>query len=38
VTYPQEGHGVRKWPAIVDYAARLVGWFEEYMPAGAKRT
>ena len=36
VTYPQEGHGVRKWPAIVDYAARLVAWFEEYMPAGAK--
>lgn len=33
VTYPQEGHGVRKWPAIVDYAARLVAWFEEYMPA-----
>jgi len=32
VTYPQEGHGVRKWPAIVDYAARTVGWFEEHMP------
>jgi dipeptidyl aminopeptidase/acylaminoacyl peptidase len=33
VTYPQEGHGVRKWPAIVDYAARTVGWFEEHIPA-----
>jgi dipeptidyl aminopeptidase/acylaminoacyl peptidase len=33
VTYPQEGHGVRKWPAIVDYAARMVGWFEEHMAA-----
>jgi dipeptidyl aminopeptidase/acylaminoacyl peptidase len=32
VTYPQEGHGVRKWPAIVDYAARTVGWFEEHIP------
>jgi dipeptidyl aminopeptidase/acylaminoacyl peptidase len=32
VTYPQEGHGVRKWPAIVDYAARMVGWFEEHIP------
>jgi dipeptidyl aminopeptidase/acylaminoacyl peptidase len=32
VTYPQEGHGVRKWPAMVDYAARMVGWFEEHMP------
>ena len=37
VTYPQEGHGVRKWPATVDYAARLVGWFEEHMPAGRSR-
>ena len=33
VTYPQEGHGVRKWPATVDYAARMVGWFEEHMRA-----
>ncbi|MFZ0500880.1 MAG: S9 family peptidase [Steroidobacteraceae bacterium] len=33
VTYPQEGHGVRKWPAIVDYAARMVGWFEEHIGA-----
>jgi dipeptidyl aminopeptidase/acylaminoacyl peptidase len=33
VTYPQEGHGVRKWPAMVDYAARMVGWFEEHMPS-----
>ena len=33
VTYPQEGHGVRKWPATVDYAARMVGWFEEHIPA-----
>ncbi|MGA7539109.1 MAG: S9 family peptidase [Steroidobacteraceae bacterium] len=32
VTYPQEGHGVRKWPATVDYAARMVGWFEQHMP------
>jgi dipeptidyl aminopeptidase/acylaminoacyl peptidase len=32
VTYPQEGHGVRKWPATADYAARLVDWFEEHMP------
>jgi len=32
VTYPEEGHGVRQLPAAIDYAARLVGWFEEYMP------
>lgn len=37
VTYPQEGHGVRKWPATVDYAARTVGWFEEHIPAAPKR-
>ena len=33
VTYPQEGHGVRKWPATVDYAARMVAWFEEHIPS-----
>ena len=37
VTYPLEGHGVRKWPATVDYAARTVAWFEEHMPATAHR-
>lgn len=29
VTYPEEGHGVRKMPASMDHAARVVGWFEE---------
>jgi dipeptidyl aminopeptidase/acylaminoacyl peptidase len=33
VTYPEEGHGVRKFPAAVDYAARVVAWFEEHMRA-----
>lgn len=33
VTYPEEGHGVRKFPAAIDYAARIVSWFEEHMPA-----
>jgi dipeptidyl aminopeptidase/acylaminoacyl peptidase len=32
-TYPQEGHGVRQMPAVFDYLARLLGWFEEHMPA-----
>lgn len=32
VTYPEEGHGVRKLPAAIDYVARVVGWFEEHMP------
>lgn len=35
VTYPEEGHGVRKFPAAIDYAARVVAWFEEHMPATA---
>lgn len=34
ITYPEEGHGVRKFPAYIDYAARVVGWFEEHIPAG----
>jgi dipeptidyl aminopeptidase/acylaminoacyl peptidase len=33
VTYPEEGHGVRKFPAAIDFAARLVGWFEEHLKA-----
>jgi dipeptidyl aminopeptidase/acylaminoacyl peptidase len=34
VTYPLEGHGNRQLPAVVDYAARVVTWFEKYMPPG----
>jgi dipeptidyl aminopeptidase/acylaminoacyl peptidase len=33
VIYPEEGHGVRKLPAAVDYVARVVAWFHEHMPA-----
>jgi len=31
--YPQEGHGIRSFPAAIDYAARLVEWFDTHMPA-----
>lgn len=31
--YPGEGHGVRKFPAVIDHCARLLGWFEKHMPA-----
>jgi dipeptidyl aminopeptidase/acylaminoacyl peptidase len=31
VTYPEEGHGVRKWPAATDQSARVVSWFEEHL-------
>jgi len=33
ITYPQEGHGIRKFPATIDFAARVVSWFEEHMRA-----
>jgi dipeptidyl aminopeptidase/acylaminoacyl peptidase len=35
VIYPEEGHGIRKWPAVIDYTARVVNWFCEHMPAEA---
>jgi dipeptidyl aminopeptidase/acylaminoacyl peptidase len=31
VTYPQEGHGVRTFPGMIDYAARVVDWFEGHL-------
>jgi len=31
VIYPDEGHGVRKFPAAIDYTARLVDWFEAHL-------
>jgi len=34
VLYPEEGHGVRRFPAAIDFTTRLVGWFERHMPAG----
>jgi len=37
VTYPEEGHGIRHFPAAIDYAARLVRWFEEHMPADVRK-
>jgi dipeptidyl aminopeptidase/acylaminoacyl peptidase len=33
VQYPKEGHWVQHHPAIADYGARVVSWFEEHMPA-----
>jgi dipeptidyl aminopeptidase/acylaminoacyl peptidase len=35
VTYPEEGHGIRKFPAALDCTARMIAWFETYMPARA---
>ena len=33
VVYPQEGHGVRNMSAQIDLTARMVTWFERFMPA-----
>ena len=30
--YPQEGHGVRNFPALLDLVTRSVAWFERFMP------
>jgi dipeptidyl aminopeptidase/acylaminoacyl peptidase len=30
--YPEEGHGVQAPPALVDQCARMVAWFERFMP------
>ncbi|RYI99476.1 MAG: S9 family peptidase [Actinomycetales bacterium] len=32
--YPEEGHGVQQPPALADQCARMVAWFERFMPAG----
>jgi dipeptidyl aminopeptidase/acylaminoacyl peptidase len=32
VTYPEEGHNVRRYPAVIDRCARVVAWFERFMP------
>lgn len=34
LTYPQEGHGIRSFPAVIDYAARVVDWFERHLMNG----
>ncbi|WP_081655435.1 S9 family peptidase [Amycolatopsis orientalis] len=31
--YPEEGHGVRAFPAQLDFLTRVVHWFERHMPA-----
>ena len=31
--YPAEGHGVRTYPALLDFATRCVEWIERFMPA-----
>jgi dipeptidyl aminopeptidase/acylaminoacyl peptidase len=33
LTYPKDGHGVRSYPAAIDFAARVVGWFGQHRTA-----
>ncbi len=35
--YPEEGHNVRRFPAIIDRSTRVVAWFERFMPAVGDR-
>jgi dipeptidyl aminopeptidase/acylaminoacyl peptidase len=37
VIYPQEGHGIQRSPATIDLGARMLEWFQRYMPAGSSR-
>jgi len=37
VTYPQEGHGFRSYPAVTDLLTRVTSWFERHMPPGQAR-
>ena len=38
VKYPQEGHGVGEFPAVIDLMTRVVAWFERFLPpAGGSR-
>jgi dipeptidyl aminopeptidase/acylaminoacyl peptidase len=32
VLYPEEGHGVRQFPAVIDFSTRELEWFERHMP------
>lgn len=31
--YPEEGHGIHNLPAAIDFAARMIDWFEHFMPS-----
>jgi dipeptidyl aminopeptidase/acylaminoacyl peptidase len=36
VLYPEEGHGVRRFPTVIDLCTRMVAWFEQHMPPGTR--
>ena len=36
VTYPNAGHGVRRFPELIDATTRYVGWFIEHFSLEAE--
>ena len=32
VTYPTSAHGVKDMPSVIDSTARILGWFERWIP------
>jgi dipeptidyl aminopeptidase/acylaminoacyl peptidase len=32
VNYPQEGHGIRGIPELIDYSARILSWIKQHIP------
>jgi dipeptidyl aminopeptidase/acylaminoacyl peptidase len=38
VLYPEEGHGVRHYPAIIDVCTRIIVWFERFIPPHSQAT
>lgn len=31
LTYPEEGHGIRRFPAYIDFSARVLDWFDGHL-------
>lgn len=31
VVYPEEGHGIRQYPAYIDFCARVLDWFDHHL-------
>jgi dipeptidyl aminopeptidase/acylaminoacyl peptidase len=38
LTYPQEGHGIRQYPAAIECTSRMIAWFEAHMPPNRSHT
>ncbi|KAH8649992.1 Alpha/Beta hydrolase protein [Xylariales sp. PMI_506] len=36
LVYPDEGHGIRSFPAYIDFSARVLNWFDEHLLEGGR--